>query len=162
LTNRRSRDIYESRSTYENKGYLEKLGKIRGNRYLGIITVSFIIALIMSMTLFGIYGIIMSKELPVPHYSILLLAFAVFFILIFEFFDSKVNVTRLVAGVLGFICAFCITVIIAALIQSIKMTIYQMFGSFGIGWEMIVTSISVCMIISVIGIKMLLSVIEKD
>lgn len=132
------------------------------NRYIRMMLISFITALIMIMTLFGIYGMIIERELPVPHYSILLLVFAIFFIVIFEFFDSKRIVNRLGAGILGFVIAFCLTIILASLIESVKMAMFQTYADMGIGWEMIITGLAVCMIISIIIIKTLLTVVERE
>ncbi|MDY0266982.1 MAG: hypothetical protein RBQ94_04980 [Methanimicrococcus sp.] len=108
-------------------------------------------ALFFVFSLYGIYGMISERSNPIPL-ALILLIFAVLFVLGYEFFNARF-VRRTTAVVIGFLTAFCFTILIMALVQFVYMS--QAGTVLEIGWEIFVISVAFCLIASVLILKYL-------
>lgn len=121
------------------------------NNYLRTFVISLTMALFLVFSMYGIYGMIAGRTIPI-HIAFALLIFAVLFVIGYEFFNAKF-VRRTTALAIGFLAAFCLTILIMALLEFVLMAID---GSvIGIGWEKFVVSVAFCLIASVIILKYL-------
>ena len=139
-----------------SKRYSEKksfsAGSVFGNNYLRTFLVSLAMALFTVFAFYGIYGMISERTNPVNSSAIVLLIFAVLFVVGYEFFNSKFA-RRTTALVVGFLVAFCITVLILALIQFALMVVAGTV--IPNGPENFIIAVAFCMIASVIVLKYL-------
>ncbi|MDL2261321.1 hypothetical protein LJC08_03710 [Methanimicrococcus sp. OttesenSCG-928-J09] len=92
---------------------------------------------------------IAERTIPI-HIALVLLIFAILFVVGYEFFNSKF-VRRTTALVVGFLVAFCLTILILALIEFILMAFAGTVTD--IGWEKFVIAVAFCLIASVIILK---------
>jgi len=100
-------------------------------------------------SLYGLYGMIAEKTIPVPI-AVVFLILAVLFVISYEFFNSRL-VRRSSSLLIGFLAAFIITILILALIEFVQMI---MVGTvIELGWERFVIAVAFCMIFSVICLK---------
>jgi len=109
-------------------------------------------AMFVVFAIYGVYGMINEWTNPVKSSAIVLLIFAVLFVIGYEFFNSHFA-RRTTALALGFLAAFCITILILALIQFVLMALAGTVGV--IGWEIFFIAVSLCLIASVIILKYL-------
>ena len=109
-------------------------------------------AMFVVFAFYGVYGMISERTNPVNSSAIVLLIFAVLFVIGYEFFNSRFA-RRTTALALGFLAAFCITILILALIQFVLMAIAGTIIE--IGWEIFLIAIAFCLIASVIILKYL-------
>jgi len=120
-----------------------------GNKYLRTFIISLGMALFFVFSLYGIYGMISNRTIPMPV-ALIFLILAVLFVVSYEFFNSKFA-RRSSALLIGFLAAFVITILILALVEFVMMAIN---GSvIEIGWERFVIAVAFCMIMSVICLK---------
>lgn len=108
-------------------------------------------ALFLVFSFYGIYGMIADRSIPI-HIAVVLLIFAVLFVIGYEFFNSRF-VRRTTALIVGFLTAFCLTILIMALIQFVLMAFAGSVTA--IGWEKFVVAVAFCLIFSVIFLKYL-------
>lgn len=135
------------------------LATLRDNDYFRVVLMSFMAAVIMTLSTFGIYGMIKRKELPIPDYGILLF-FAFIFIILFVYFDKK-QVNKIGSTGLGFVAAGCLTVILTATLECLKILIDKGFSEIGITVGLAVTVLALAMIISALLIRTLADIGEK-
>jgi hypothetical protein len=121
-----------------------------GNRYLQTFILSLVMAFFIVFTFYGIYGMISAWDFPI-HVAIVFLILAIFFVIGYDFFHSRL-VRKSTALLVGFLAAFCITIIILALIQFGLMVFYGTVLDAG-GWEVFVIAVAFCLILSVIILK---------
>jgi len=121
------------------------------NNYFRTLLISSAMALFFVFSLYGIYGMISERSNPIPL-ALILLIFAVLFVLGYEFFNARF-VRRTTAVVIGFLTAFCFTILIMALVQFVYMS--QAGTVLEIGWEIFVISVAFCLIASVLILKYL-------
>ncbi|WP_316558747.1 hypothetical protein [Methanimicrococcus stummii] len=88
---------------------------------------------------------------PIPI-ALVVLIFAVLFVVGYEFFNSRF-VRKTTALVVAFLVSFCLTIIIMALVKFVKMVIAGTVIE--IGWEIFVIATAFCLIGSVIVLKYL-------
>lgn len=105
----------------------------------------------MVFSLYGIYGMISEWDNRIPI-AIVLLIFAVLFVIGYEYFGARF-VRRTTAVVVSFLVAFCLTLLIMALVKFA----YMVYGGtvMDIGWEKFVIAVAFCLILSVLILKYL-------
>ncbi|WNY24422.1 hypothetical protein MmiHf6_17580 [Methanimicrococcus hongohii] len=107
-------------------------------------------ALFLTFSMYGIYGMYADGgEQPIPG-ALILLIFALLFVVGYEFFNSRF-VRRTTSVVVAFLVAFCLTILIMALVKFIYMAYDGSF--FDIGWEIFIITVAFCLIISVLVLK---------
>ncbi|MDV0445693.1 hypothetical protein MmiAt1_12870 [Methanimicrococcus sp. At1] len=119
------------------------------NNYLRTFLLSLAMSLFMVFSLYGLYGMIAERTIPI-HAAIALLIFAVLFVVGYEFFNARF-VRKTTALVVGFLAAFCLTILILALVEFAMMAFAGTITD--IGWEKFVVAVAFCLIVSVIILK---------
>ena len=112
--------------------------------------VSLAMALFIVFAFYGVYGMFSERVNPVNSTAIVLLIFAVLFVIGYEFFNSRFAQWT-TALIVGFLAALCITILILSLVQFVLMAIAGTV--FSLGWEKFVIAVAFCMIASVIILK---------
>ncbi|WP_338098343.1 hypothetical protein [Methanolapillus ohkumae] len=103
----------------------------------------------MVFTLYGLYGMLAVRDIPIPI-AVVLLIFAVLFVIGYEFFDSKLS-NRMSALGIGFVFSLFLTIIILSLVNFALMA-YQGDVT-GIGWDKFIIVFAVSLIASVLILK---------
>ncbi|WP_338103109.1 hypothetical protein [Methanolapillus millepedarum] len=103
----------------------------------------------MVFTLYGLYGMLVTRNIPIPI-AVILLIFAVLFVIGYEFFDSRLANKKSALGI-GFIFSLFLTIVLTALINFCLMAYHG--DVTGIGWEKFIIVFAVCLIISVLLLK---------
>ncbi len=106
-------------------------------------------AFFLVFSIYGIYGMISEWDNPIPI-ALVLLIFAILFVIGYEFFNSRF-VRRTTALVVAFLVAFCLTILIMALVKFVLMVLAGTVTD--IGWEKFVIAVAFCMVGSVIILK---------
>lgn len=119
------------------------------NNYLKTLALSLALALFLVFSLYGLYGMVTGRTIPLPI-ALIFLIFAILFVVGYEFFSSRF-VRRSVALAVGFLAALLVTILILALIEFAVMVIDGAVSD--IGWERFVIAVAFCLIISVIFLK---------
>ena len=102
---------------------------------------------------------IVRKERPVPDYGILLF-FAFIFIILFVYFDKK-QVNKIGSTGLGFVASGCLTAILTATLECLKILLDNGFSDIGITVGLTVTVLALTMIVSALLIRTLADIGEK-
>ncbi|MDR0767951.1 MAG: hypothetical protein LBE57_05890 [Methanosarcinales archaeon] len=104
----------------------------------------------MTFSLYGIYGIIADRGEQPIHPALILLIFAVLFVVGYEFFNSRF-VRRTTSVVVAFLVSFCLTILIMALVKFMYMAYNGTV--IDIGWERFVITVAFSLIGSVLILK---------
>lgn len=135
---------------YSEKKSLSVIPSFKNN-YLRTFLISLAMALFLVFSIYGIYGMLSDWSNPIPI-ALILLIFAVLFVVGYEFFNSRF-VRRTTAVVVGFLVAFCLTILIMALVKFVFMA-YE--GTvLDLGWEKFIIATAFCLIVSVLILKYL-------
>lgn len=132
------------------------------NEYFRIIILSLLTTCLLVLAVFGFYGMICRRELPVPHYSYLLLLFSVIFIPSMIYFDRKTEFNKMISAGLGVIASVCLTVIISSVLESIILFLNGSFAEIGIGINITLTAFAAGLVFSAVLIKVLSGLTEND
>ncbi|MDV0446635.1 hypothetical protein MsAg5_04840 [Methanosarcinaceae archaeon Ag5] len=119
------------------------------NNYVKTFALSLVMAFFMVFTLYGLYGMLAVRDIPIP-YAVALLIFAVLFVIGYEFFDSRLANKKSALAV-GFVFSLFLTIVLIALINFGLMAYHG--DVTGIGWEKFIIAFAVCLIISVLLLK---------
>jgi hypothetical protein len=111
--------------------------------------VSLVMAFFFVFTIYGIYGMFSVREFPI-HVAIVFLILAIFFVIGYDFFHSRLA-RKSTALLVGFLVAFCLTIVILAIIE-FGFMVYD--GTvWDLGWENFIIAIAFCLILSVVILK---------
>ena len=106
-------------------------------------------ALFLTFSLYGVYGMIIDRTQPI-HLAVVLLISAVAFVISYEYFSSRF-VRGTTAVVVAFLVTLCLTIFITALAKFVYMAYYGVVT--GIGWETFTIAFAISLIASVLILK---------
>ena len=122
-----------------------------GNHYLNTFILSLLMAFFFVFTIYGIYGIIQDRTIDPMPIAVAFLIAAIFFVVGYDFFHSRLA-RKSTALTVSFLAAFCLTIIVLALVKFGYMVYEKTVLDYG-GWELFIIAIAFCLIISVVLLK---------
>ncbi len=132
--------------------YLRMNGEIFDNPFVRTLSVSVSMAIFMIGVALGIMQIFSTGSSPMPI-SLILLIFAVIFIIGSVFFESR-NVDQVNSMIGGMIISFVLTFSIISFFGGINFLLSGGIGT--LGWDRMISALAVCMVASMVIVKMLL------
>ena len=122
-----------------------------GNHYLNTFILSLLMAFFFVFTIYGIRGILSTGTVDPTPIAVAFLIVAIFFVVGYDFFHSRLA-RKSTALTVSFLAAFCLTIIVLALVKFGYM-VYQKTALGSGGWEWFVMIFAFCLIVSVIILK---------